>query len=284
MLLQVGRLVTDDFKVAGLGVDREDLEFLAVLVGVRGVAGLLQRNVVADFQAGEVLAENARDLNVGFRVVLHPKDVVADEVGAHVVQLVRREVVVAAEVVVHVNLQAAGHGNVVQVVLAAGEGDAGFFNADAPRFKIALAAKLVDIARQLEEIVFHVIFLGAVKHEVVVKAEDVVADDDVGVFALDKGGPSLQQRALGFAADNVGARHGIARAQSEAVVQVRAGFAVSQEGGADERDFVAFHGRKHGQQRVVHVGDFGFAIQRAGLQHVGDGFVFHRRWNCNRGY
>ena len=59
MLGHVGGLVSDDFKVAGCAINHDDLEFLAVLVGVGGVAGLLQLNVVADLQAGEVLAENA---------------------------------------------------------------------------------------------------------------------------------------------------------------------------------------------------------------------------------
>ena len=142
VLLHVGCLVTDDFKIARGTIDRNDLEFLAVFIGIRGVVGLLQFNVVADLQTGEILAHNTGLV----RVMLHGTDIVADEVGAHVVQLIGREVVVAAEVVVHVNLQAPSHGNVVQIVLPACEGDAGFFNADAPRFEIALAAKLVGVA------------------------------------------------------------------------------------------------------------------------------------------
>ena len=106
------------------------------------------------------------------------------------------------------------------------------------------------------------------KHELVVKPEDVVADDDVGVFALHELGPGLQQRALGLAAHNLRACNGVAVAQRKAVVQIGALFAVSQERGTDESDLVALHGRKHGQQRVVHVVDFGFAVQTGGMQHV----------------
>ena len=66
VLLHVGCLVTDDVKVVGRAIDCDDLEFLTVLVGVGGMPGLLQCDVVADLQADEVLAENARDLSIGY--------------------------------------------------------------------------------------------------------------------------------------------------------------------------------------------------------------------------
>ena len=67
---------------------------------------------------------------------------------------------------------------------------------------------------------------GAAEHELVVKTEDVVADDDVGVLALDEGGPTKQDFALGgdavVAYDrdcfHDGAINGLASAQDDAVI------------------------------------------------------------------
>ena len=66
VLLHVGCLVSDDFEIAGRTVNCDDLEFLAVFVGVGGVPRLFQLDVVADLQASEILADNPSHLSIGY--------------------------------------------------------------------------------------------------------------------------------------------------------------------------------------------------------------------------
>ena len=89
---------------------------------------------------------------------------------------------------------------------------------------------------------------GPAKQELIIESEDVVSDDDIGVFALDERGPSQQDFALGGDAVaphdgdgfDDGAFDGLASVENDAVIQIRLGGTVFHKSGPNHGDGVAF--------------------------------------------
>ena len=64
---------------------------------------------------------------------------------------------------------------------------------------VNFATNFAFISRQFQKFCGAIIFCGAMKHEVVIKTENVVSDYNVGVFALNQFRPFQQHVALATA-------------------------------------------------------------------------------------
>ena len=103
--------------------------------------------------------------------------------------------------------------------------------------------------------------LGAAEQELIIKTEDVVSNNDVGVFLLDKFGPFQKNRLLRLQLVSVNNRdclngrtlHRRTSAQHNAMVQIRLGTSVVQESGTNHCHWITLQWRKHFRQYLVNV-------------------------------
>jgi len=77
----------------------------------------------------------------------------------------------------------------MQVMLSTGKNDGVPLQRHSTRLPVLLDGQLPFVPGQFHELSDDAQLLGSVKQEVVIKTEDIVADDDIGIFALDHVSP-----------------------------------------------------------------------------------------------
>ena len=141
----------NDFIAAIFRDNVKNDELLAVHVVVRRECADFNVDEVAYMKADQILA-----IKLGYGAVLRMLRIddffngVADVLRRDVVQLVRGQVEVAAEIRVHIDLETPTHQNEPQIVFSTGDGDFRVFDVDQCRVvAVPGPAKLLDPARQL---------------------------------------------------------------------------------------------------------------------------------------
>ena len=113
-----------------------------------------------------------------------------------IIQLVRGQILLAAEEVVQIHLQPTIDLDELQLVLSARNLDAGFLHFVSPRILVPCRTHLILISRQLEKFLDAIVFLCSLEHKIVVKPKYIVSNYDVGVLSLDQFLPRQQDLAL----------------------------------------------------------------------------------------
>ena len=221
-------------------IDRQHRELLAIHIIIGRERTDLNVNEIARMQSRQIFAEKFRAI-AEFRV-LHIRDfldVVTDVLRGHVVQFVRRQVEVAAEITVHIHLQTTAHRHVSQVVFATRNRNLGVFNLNhRVVFAIPFPAKFAVPARQLQKFVHTMRLFGSAKQKLVIESENIVPNNDVGILFSHQLGPFEQNVFLRFqlvAIDdlhrfNGRAFHRLTPAQDDAMIQVRLGSPIVHKG------------------------------------------------------
>ena len=120
----------DDDFVAGLFCDNiQDDELFAVHIIIRRERAHFNVDEVAHVETGEILTVEFGDGAIfGMLGICDLLNGVADVLRGDVVQFIRGQVEVAAEIRVHINLESATHQDIAQVVFATSNGDFRVFN------------------------------------------------------------------------------------------------------------------------------------------------------------
>ena len=113
-------------------------------------------------------------------------DVIADVLTGNIIQFVGRQIEIAAEIRIHINLQATGRLEVFEIVLTTCQHDLCILTTGNLTTLSELRTNLVFLTRQHEEFALAVILLCSSEHEVIIKTEYIVSDNDVGTLRLDE--------------------------------------------------------------------------------------------------
>ena len=189
IVFYLGLVAFDHFDYFAVANNIYYRKFLAVFVIIWRETRDLDVNKIAPVQSHQVLTVEFRDIPVHrMNGVFDSLDIVTDKLSCDVVQLIRWQVEITAEICIHVDLQSTVDFGVTQIVFPARQHNFGVFDGKHPIFAF-LGRHFAEFSGQFQEIAFTMIFFRSTKHEFVVKPKDVVSDNDVRVFFLNEVGP-----------------------------------------------------------------------------------------------
>ena len=180
-------------SVRAIALNIHDTKFLSILVIIRRETRQLNMNEITHIETGQILTIEFGDIamaRMGYTGRLF--DIISDVLPRHIIQFIRRQIEIPSEIGIHINLETPRNTRVSQVIFATGNHEFRVFYAEFA-VPIYFATHFANVSRKRQEIALTVIFLGTAKHELIIKAEDVIPDNDIGILLLDQLRPFYQE-------------------------------------------------------------------------------------------